>query len=130
MLVGCNSSSVNEGPFTVEDLVGNWIGIRDDGEIAVSHTTDGNFVMILNEDGTGLRGNTGRPNGVSPMTWEIRNGNHLYDIGDRITFRYIITLTDDGILRLLDFYMPQLTFGIYIRVDYIEITDDMMWRED
>jgi len=119
ILIGCSDN------FSVEDLTGNWLMIRDDGEIAVGRA-GGYRVMILNEDGTGLSGDTGWTDGVSPMTWEIRNGNHLYLIGNA-TLRLEIASYDNGVLKLeyLDF-LPFTDTSIYIRVDYIELTDDMI----
>lgn len=122
VLVRCG----NDDNFSVEDLIGTWVMIYDD-EAAVS-ITGGNFVMILNEDGTGLDGDTGRPYGVSQITWEIRNGNHLYLTDESITLRLKVASYADGVLHLTYLDFPELIGSTYIRVDNIELTDEMIQR--
>jgi len=121
MLVGCNNNN-----FSVADLTGNWMMSRDGVEIAVGQFTGGYSVMILNEDGTGLSGYTGTPRRVGSLTWEINNGNHLYLTGGNTTLRLEIVSYDDGVLRLAYLDFPAVDDSTYIRVDHIELTDDMI----
>lgn len=112
-LSACNNTS--------DDLVGNWT--REEEGI----TIEGYLVLILNADGTGLNGFTGRNHEVVDIAWELRNENHLYIHqigGNGITERWLFEIKD-GTLTLTNRDFPTLVIS-YERVRRVEITDNML----